>query len=536
MKAVSPPPHKLGNWKKIKVDSASRCSTARSGAQAVVNNRRIYFFGGYTRKGGEYFNDLFWFDTQTSTWHFANSENAPAQRTDHSIVEFDGGLYIYGGRDEVKIFSDLHRYSLKDDTWECISSFVSEPKLRFGHTAVKIGNEMIVFGGWDGVTTLSDLFAFNFETKKWREIEADGEIKGRYRHVSVASKTAMYVFGGIDQYTERFNDLYEFQDNKWTKVITIGVPPSPRTFHQAVYFSGSIYIMGGFDGWKRNDMYKILIDRSRESQMEEEVKREELKSEDENVFSSEYFEQLPLLEWGVLDPQGMNYSPRTGHEAIYHNDKVYLFGGTDDDQRKNDLYCYDIYKNKWSLLPSQGSVPTRRSGTRGIAYKNHLFFFGGYFKKSDQYYSDLYAYNLDTQRWSIMPDAGQTPPARIDHTANLYNGKLYIFGGFDGNLRYADFYMYDLKKQTWMKLVGEGELPPNRFGHTTVIYEDSLYCFGGWNGHYTMDDIYQYSFKTNIWYEIKRVKGEKPLSRYRHSAILCNSKMYIFGGVDTNQR
>lgn len=127
------------------------------------------------------------------------------------------------------------------------------------------------------------------------------------------------------------------------------------------------------------------------------------------------------------------------------------------------------------------------------------------------------------------------PPPRIDHTANLYKDKIYIFGGFDGNLRYADFYSYDIKQHYWQKIVGLGELPPNRFGHTSVIYNGSLYSFGGWNGHYTMDDIYQYSFETNIWYDIKKVKGEKPLSRYRHSAVIVNSKMYIFGGVDTQQ-
>jgi len=86
-----------------------------------------------------------------------------------------------------------------------------------------------------------------------------------------------------------------------------------------------------------------------------------------------------------------------------------------------------------------------------------------------------------------------------------------------------------------MKIIGQGDLPPNRFGHTSVVYNNSLYCFGGWNGHFTMDDIYQYSFETNIWYDIKKQKGEKPLCRYWHSAVIIKSKMYVFGGVDTQQ-
>ncbi len=72
-----------------------------------------------------------------------------------------------------------------------------------------------------------------------------------------------------------------------------------------------------------------------------------------------------------------------------------------------------------------------------------------------------------------------------------------------------------------------------------------MFIFGGWNGHDTMDDIYQYSFGnyspqiiiptlvSNFWYEIKKVKGPRPSPRYRHTSVLCEGSMVIFGGVDT---
>ena len=91
-------------------------------------------------------------------------------------------------------------------------------------------------------------------------------------------------------------------------------------------------------------MYKILVDQSAPNQ-EEEVKGGDTESELGEVYTSEYFEQMPLREWNMIEPTGKIYSPRTGHEVIYHKEKIYLFGGTDDDQRKNDLYVYDVYKN-----------------------------------------------------------------------------------------------------------------------------------------------------------------------------------------------
>jgi N-acetylneuraminic acid mutarotase len=70
----------------------------------------------------------------------------------------------------------------------------------------------------------------------------------------------MYVFGGIDQQQERFNDIFEFtfDTQTWTRLITIGNAPSKRTFHQSTMFlEAYFYVIGGFDGAKRNDIYRI---------------------------------------------------------------------------------------------------------------------------------------------------------------------------------------------------------------------------------------------------------------------------------------
>merc|ERR1712190_663381 len=43
------------------------------------------------------------------------------------------------------------------------------------------------------------------------------------------------------------------------RVKTQGDPPSARTFHRAVMYGGCMYILGGFDGTRRNDMYRITL-------------------------------------------------------------------------------------------------------------------------------------------------------------------------------------------------------------------------------------------------------------------------------------
>lgn len=174
-----------------------------------------------------------------------------------------------------------------------------------------------------------------------------------------------------------------------------------------------------------------------------------------------------------------------------------MFGGTDDDDRKNDLHCYDIFANKWEKLLAQGSVPLPRSGSKGVAYKHCLYFFGGYQKKSGDYYKDLFFYDLTRKRWDTADLIGENPSERTDHSAVLYDSSLYIFGGYDGKTRFGDLYKCSLRhqKHKWRKIEGDGVQPLNRFGHTAIVYEHSMFLFGGWNGHDTMDDIFQYSFR-----------------------------------------
>lgn len=132
----------------------------------------------------------------------------------------------------------------------------------------------------------------------------------------------------------------------------------------------------------------------------------------------------------------------------------------------------------------------------------------------------------------------QVPSPRTDHTAVLYEGSMYVFGGYDGKARYNDLYKFKLrnKKYSWKKIEAEGTVPLNRFGHSSVVCRDFMFVIGGWNGHDTMDDVYQYSFLSNLWFEIRRIKGVRPKPRYRHSAIALKHEIIIFGGVDTSQQ
>ena len=125
-----------------------------------------------------------------------NRNMLPEARTDHTFARYKNRFYVYGGRDEVQIFKDIHEYSILTNTWKQILhhsdpnsdtvtrimlsyeeesptamldnvAFVSEPNIRFGHTAIVHKSLMYVFGGWDGTETLNHLNAYDLEKNVW---------------------------------------------------------------------------------------------------------------------------------------------------------------------------------------------------------------------------------------------------------------------------------------------------------------------------------------------------------------------------------
>lgn len=74
----------------------------------------LYFFGGYQRKRGTYFNDLFYFDLDRKTWSgIMTTGEQPSPRTDHTVVLYNESMYVFAGYDGRVRYNDLWRCTLK---------------------------------------------------------------------------------------------------------------------------------------------------------------------------------------------------------------------------------------------------------------------------------------------------------------------------------------------------------------------------------------------------------------------------------------
>ena len=73
----------------------------------------------------------------------------------------------------------------------------------------------------------------------------------------------MYIFGGINLAQQRFNDVHEycFETQTWTRRVCLDYQPTSRTFHQSVILNDAwLFVFGGFDGMKRNDLFRAKVE------------------------------------------------------------------------------------------------------------------------------------------------------------------------------------------------------------------------------------------------------------------------------------
>ena len=115
-------------------------------------------------------------------------------------------------------------------------------------------------------------------------------------------------------------------------------------------------------------------------------------------------------------------------------------------------------------------------------------------------------------------DEGHTP-AKKNHSTTLHEGKLYVFGGYDGKKNHNVITVFDIAKQEWSSLEIEGA-PSGRNGHTaTLIDNQKIFIIGGWlgSGPFAADDLHILDLKAKKWIKCP-INGDPPGPCNMHTA------------------
>jgi len=131
---------------------------------------------------------------------------------------------------------------------------------------------------------------------------------------------------------------------------------------------------------------------------------------------------------------------------------------------------------------------------------------------------------------------GDIPQPRSAHSACLYQGKVYVFGGWDGRSSNNHFYQFNLEKCTWKKvrlsLHNPGIVPEPRRSHGCVQQGNAMYIFGGYDGTKNVPPLlHKFDFKKKKW-SLEKANGTPPCGRSRSRVIVYWNTIAVFGGWD----
>eukprot|EP01080_Neovahlkampfia_damariscottae_P009705 gene9705-1910_t len=178
------------------------------------------------------------------------------------------------------------------------------------------------------------------------------------------------------------------------------------------------------------------------------------------------------------------------------------------------------------------NIPCGKKTQSLVYYKDKILIIGGGDHSSSHESQVSYEYNLTTKKFKRILSLNIR---RYYHTSIIYQGYLYVYGGFQGvfwDFTIKNIFNLDLENEYKKKLLFSKNIPPPRGQHTANVYNDKMIIFGGALQNRLSNELWEFGFKSREWKMIKSENETKP--RRAHGSVIFNDKLYVFGGVLTD--
>ncbi|KAK0167024.1 hypothetical protein PV327_004475 [Microctonus hyperodae] len=235
---------------------------------------------------------------------------------------------------------------------------------------------------------------------------------------------------------------------------------------------------------------------------------------------------------------------RSKHTVVAYKDAIYVFGGDDGKRMLNDLLRFDVKEKSWGRAFAIGTPPAPRYHHSAVIHDSSMFVFGGYTgdihsNSNLANKNDLFEYRFQNGQWTEWKFIGKTPVARSAHGAAIYDNKLWIFAGYDGNARLNDMWTISLlpgELRIWEEVVQYGDCPPTCCNFPVAVARESMFVFSGQSGAKITNSLFQFHFRDKRWTRIStehilRGAPPPPARRYGHTMVSFDRHLYVFGGA-----
>jgi len=178
-----------------------------------------------------------------------------------------------------------------------------------------------------------------------------------------------------------------------------------------------------------------------------------------------------------------------------------------------------IYESpRWKVL---ASMPTARYGLAAVVYQESIFAIAGHTVVSPT--GTVERYDPTNNSWTTLSPK-PTPVYEIG--AVVVGGRIYVPGGrLESGETSTVLEIYDPRKDVWEQ---GARMPRGLSAYALTVYEGTLYLFGGWDGKDFVDIVFSYDPVMDTWDEKQRL----PSARGFAGATTTGGRILILGGYD----
>ena len=220
--------------------------------------------------------------------------------------------------------------------------------------------------------------------------------------------------------------------------------------------------------------------------------------------------------------------------------KLYVFGGNGNPDGFNlsSLEVYDTLTDTWSFGPSNShNGGNGAEELTGVVMNGKFYVFGawgggnpyGVFNFNEEY-------DPATEQWRSL---AAKPTTVASAPAAVYNGEIYVFGGYYKNdlseeeTHYTAVEAYNPMSNSWRTVT---HMPFALENMAVSVYKDTAYLIGGLvsqGGQIAIQtDVIAYHFLTDTWTAtgLGSLQGFHGFT-YQTPAPVINGRIYLVGGI-----
>ncbi|XP_028414692.1 kelch-like protein 20 [Dendronephthya gigantea] len=284
------------------------------------------------------------------------------------------------------------------------------------------------------------------------------------------------------------------------------------------------------------DQMKVTQDAMKAGQDETKKRVDEMRRSQAR-FEAEVKQQLErMTEMMNQLLQGNNLNNINGASAmepatVENKQDVIIIGGwygLGDDAMLNTVEKYNIVEGKSTLLPGLNHP---RAASASCVYNNDVLVVGGQDREGGTDRIEVLKMNQHPLRWTMFD--GKLPVKLSGHDVIVYQGKLYIIGGYDGNERKTSNAIYEIALTPPYTAKMLKRMPEPRRYHKAEFVNGKLFILGGTTTIFSkdaLDSVVVYDFIKN---EFKPCPS-LPQPVCFMSTVTWGHMIIVVGGEDKN--